>query len=59
MHDRLVDAGIRMHAPPSMEGITIAEDGSKRGYAATYCRDWFSNVVEIMEIHDCDNMKRV
>jgi catechol 2,3-dioxygenase-like lactoylglutathione lyase family enzyme len=58
-HDRLVEAGIRVHAPPAMEGITIAEDGSKRGYAATYCRDWFGNVFEIMEIHEADDMKRV
>lgn len=58
-HDRLVKAGIRMHAPPSMAGITVAEDGSKRGYAATYCRDWFGNVFELMEIHDCDDMPRV
>ena len=58
-HDRLVKAGIRMHAPPSMAGITVAEDGSKRGYAATYCRDWFGNVFELMEIHDCDDMPGV
>jgi catechol 2,3-dioxygenase-like lactoylglutathione lyase family enzyme len=56
---RLVEAGIRVHTPPAMEGITIAEDGSKRGYAATYCRDWFGNVFEIMEIHEADDIKRV
>jgi catechol 2,3-dioxygenase-like lactoylglutathione lyase family enzyme len=58
-HARLLEAGIRVHAPPSMAGITIAEDGSKRGYAATYCRDWFGNVFEIMEIHEADDIKRV
>jgi catechol 2,3-dioxygenase-like lactoylglutathione lyase family enzyme len=58
-HARLVEAGIRVHAPPSMDGITVAEDGSKRGYAATYCRDWFGNVFEIMEIHEADDIKRV
>jgi catechol 2,3-dioxygenase-like lactoylglutathione lyase family enzyme len=58
-HARLLDAGIRVHAPPSMEGITIAADGSKRGYASTYCRDWFGNVFEIMEIHDADDMTRI
>ncbi len=58
-HARLVEAGIRIHAPPVMEGITIAEDGSKRGYAATYCRDFFGNVFEIMEIHEADDIKRV
>jgi catechol 2,3-dioxygenase-like lactoylglutathione lyase family enzyme len=58
-HERLLDAGIRVHAPPSMEGITVAADGTKRGYAATYCRDWFGNVFEIMEIHEADDIKRV
>jgi catechol 2,3-dioxygenase-like lactoylglutathione lyase family enzyme len=59
VHARLIEAGIRVHAPPSMEGITVTDDGSKRGYASTYCRDWFGNVFEIMEIHDADDMKRV
>ncbi len=59
MYQRLLTAGIRVHAPPSMEGISVSEDGTKRGYAATYCRDWFGNVFEIMEIHDAEDMKRV
>jgi catechol 2,3-dioxygenase-like lactoylglutathione lyase family enzyme len=59
VHDRLVSAGIRVHTPPNMAGITIAKDGSKRGYAATYCRDWFGNVFEIMEIHEAEDMKRI
>jgi catechol 2,3-dioxygenase-like lactoylglutathione lyase family enzyme len=59
VHERLLEAGIRVHAPPAMEGITIAEDGSKHGYASTYCRDWFGNVFEIMEIHEADDMKRI
>jgi catechol 2,3-dioxygenase-like lactoylglutathione lyase family enzyme len=59
VHDRLVDAGIRIHAPPSMAGITTDADGTKRGYAATYCRDPVGNVFEIMEIHECDDMMRV
>lgn len=59
VYARLLEAGIRVHTPPSMAGITIAEDGSKRGYAATYCRDWFGNVFEIMEIHESDEIKRV
>jgi catechol 2,3-dioxygenase-like lactoylglutathione lyase family enzyme len=58
-HERLLTAGIRVHAPPSMEGITIAEDASKRGYAATYFRDWFGNVFEIMEIHEAEDIKRI
>jgi catechol 2,3-dioxygenase-like lactoylglutathione lyase family enzyme len=59
VYRRLLEAGIRVHAPPAMGGITIAEDGSKRGYAATYCRDGFGNVFEIMEIHEAEDMKRV
>ncbi len=59
VYDRLVEAGIRVHTPPSMAGITTAPDGSKRGYAATYCRDFFGNVFEIMEIHEAEDMKRV
>lgn len=58
-HQRLLEAGVRVHAPPSMAGISIAEDGSKRGYAATYCRDWFGNVFEIMEIHDNEAIKPI
>jgi catechol 2,3-dioxygenase-like lactoylglutathione lyase family enzyme len=59
VHQRLVEAGVRVHAPPSMAGITVQPDGSKRGYAATYCRDWFGNVFEIMENHETDEVKRV
>jgi catechol 2,3-dioxygenase-like lactoylglutathione lyase family enzyme len=59
VYRRLLDAGIRVHAPPAMEGISVSEDGSKRGYASTYCRDGFGNVFEIMEIHEAEDMKRV
>lgn len=58
-HAKLVEAGIRVHAPPNMAGITTRPDGTKTGYAATYCRDWFGNVFEIMEIHETDEVKRV
>jgi catechol 2,3-dioxygenase-like lactoylglutathione lyase family enzyme len=58
-HARLLAAGIRVHAPPSMDGVTIGDDGRKRGYASTYCRDWFGNVFEIMEIHESDEMKPI
>lgn len=50
-HQRVLDAGLRVHAPPMLEAITTHPDGSKTGYAATYCRDFFGNVFEIMEIH--------
>jgi catechol 2,3-dioxygenase-like lactoylglutathione lyase family enzyme len=56
---RLKAAGIRLHAEPNLETIKVHPDGSKTGYSATYCRDWFGNVFEIMEIHDDDTIKRV
>lgn len=57
--DRLRAAGVRLHNQPDPSSIAIDADGNKSGYAAVYCRDWFGNVFEIMEIHDCDTMKRV
>jgi catechol 2,3-dioxygenase-like lactoylglutathione lyase family enzyme len=56
---RLKAAGIRLHAEPALEAITTHPDGSKTGYAATYCRDWFGNVFEIMEIHAAEDMTRI
>jgi catechol 2,3-dioxygenase-like lactoylglutathione lyase family enzyme len=58
-YDRLLEAGIRIHAPPAFDAIKTGADGRKTGYAATYCRDFFGNVFEIMEIHDDDTIKRV
>lgn len=55
-YQRLLDAGIRVHTPPAMAGITVDADGRKHGYAATYCRDFFGNVFEIMEIYDDDQI---
>lgn len=55
-YDRLVAGGIRVHAEPAWEAIKVAKDGSKSGYSATYCRDFFGNVFEIMEIHDNDEV---
>ena len=56
---RLKAAGIRFHAPVSTAGIKVDAEGRKHGYAATYCRDFFGNVFEIMEIHDCEDMKPI
>lgn len=56
---RLKAAGIRLHAEPDLSTITVHPDGRKTGYSATYCRDWFGNVFEIMEIHEAEDMKRV
>jgi catechol 2,3-dioxygenase-like lactoylglutathione lyase family enzyme len=58
-YDRLVEAGIRVHAPPRYETIEVGPDGRKTGYCATYCRDFFGNVFEIMEIHPNDSVKPV
>lgn len=58
-YERLVAAGIRVHTPPSLDGITTDADGHKHGYAATYCRDFFGNVFEIMEIYDDDQIRPV
>lgn len=58
-YERLMAAGIRAHTPPSMDGITVDADGTKHGYAATYCRDFFGNVFEIMEIYDDDQIRPV
>ncbi|HQS69147.1 MAG: glyoxalase [Novosphingobium sp. 17-62-8] len=58
-YQRLLAAGIRVHAPPSMAGITIDADGNKRGYAATYARDFFGNAFEIMEIYDDPQIRPV
>jgi len=59
VQERLMAAGIAFHAPVSMAGITTDAEGRKHGYAATYCRDPFGNVFEIMEIHDCEDMKPI
>jgi catechol 2,3-dioxygenase-like lactoylglutathione lyase family enzyme len=58
-YDRIVAAGLRVHVEPNWDSIKVAEDGAKSGYAATYCRDFFGNVFEIMEIHTAPDMPRV
>jgi catechol 2,3-dioxygenase-like lactoylglutathione lyase family enzyme len=58
-YDRLLAAGCRVHAEPAWDAIKVAPDGSKSGYSATYCRDFFGNVFEIMEIHPNDEIKPV
>ena len=59
IQERLAAAGVRFHTPADATTINTHTDGRKTGYSATYCRDWFGNVFEIMEIHECDDMKRV
>lgn len=52
VHARIVAAGLPVHAPPNLATITTEADGSRHGYAGTYCRDFFGNVFEILEIHE-------
>lgn len=59
VHKRIVAAGLPVHAPPAMEGITTDEHGVKHGYAGTYCRDFFGNVFEILEIHETPEMRPI
>lgn len=51
VHERILAAGLPVHTPPDMSTITIDAAGVKRGYSGTYCRDFFGNVFEILEIH--------
>ena len=43
-------AGIRFHVPPPPGGPDDA-DGGKTGMRATYGRDFFGNVFELIEIN--------
>lgn len=52
VHERIVAAGLPVHVAPDLSTITTGKDGRKHGYAGTYCRDFFGNVFEILEIHD-------
>lgn len=59
VHDRIVAAGLAVHTPPALEGITVDEHGIKHGYAGTYCRDFFGNVFEILEIHETPEIRPI
>lgn len=52
VHERIVVAGLPVHTPPELSTITVDEAGVKHGYSGTYCRDFFGNVFEILEIHE-------
>lgn len=58
-YDRMIEAGLRFHTPPDLSTITTDEHGQKSGFAATYGRDYFGNVFEILEIHPNDNIKPI
>ena len=59
VHARIVAAGLTVHTPPDLSAITTDEHGVKHGYAGTYCRDFFGNVFEILEIHQSDSMRAI
>lgn len=52
VHARVVAAGLTAHTPPDLSAITVDAEGRKHGFAGSYCRDFFGNVFEILEIHD-------
>ncbi len=58
-YERMIEAGLRFHAPPDLSTITVDAQGCKSGFAATYGRDYFGNVFEILEIHPNDNIKPI
>ncbi|MFS0736750.1 VOC family protein [Sphingomonas sp. 1P06PA] len=50
VHERMVAAGIRFHVPPPPGGPDDT-DGAKTGMRATYGRDFFGNVFELIEMN--------
>ena len=59
VHERIVAAGLPVHTPPALDAITTDENGVKHGYTGTYCRDFFGNVFEILEIHQQDEIRPI
>lgn len=51
VYEKMVEAGLTFNTPPDMSVITRDENGRKQGHAATYGRDFFGNLFELMEIH--------
>ena len=56
-YDRMIEAGLTFHTPPDLTTIVTDKEGRKSGFAATYGRDFFGTVFEILEIHDNDLIK--
>ena len=50
-YQRLVEAGIRVSTTPNLSSTVPHLDDTKTGWGCTYCRGYFGNVFEIMEIH--------
>ena len=47
VYDRMLEAGLSFHTPPTP--MQTDADGNKIGYSATYGRDFFGNVFELIE----------
>lgn len=52
VYRRMIAAGIVFHSPPKHFGAPGAEDDPSRGMWATYGRDFFGNVFELLEINE-------
>lgn len=59
VYEKMVAAGLTFHAPPDLSVFSEDEVGNRVGYAATYGRDFFGNVFEIMEIHRNEGIPRL
>ncbi|WP_404480660.1 VOC family protein [Novosphingobium sp. BL-52-GroH] len=59
VYEAMLEAGLTFHTAPDLSTIHVDEDGRKTGFAATYGRDYFGNVFEIMEIHQDDNIRPI
>lgn len=56
VYEKMLAAGLTFHTPPDLSALTRDEDGNRAGFAATYGRDYFGNVFEIMEINRNDGI---
>ncbi len=52
VYERMLAAGLTFHTPPQHSGEPVTENGRKRGFLATYGRDFFGNVFELIEINE-------
>jgi catechol 2,3-dioxygenase-like lactoylglutathione lyase family enzyme len=51
VYERMLAAGITFHTPPKHGGGPEADGSGKVGFIATYGRDFFGNVFELIEIN--------
>ena len=55
VYERLLEAGLTFHVAP--DRMVTNEKGERVGFSATYGRDFFGNVFEIMEIREGADIK--